>query len=373
MKQITYTGFYGHKNTGDDAFLEVVSYYSKKYNHTPFFLGKNLPQLVTDYKCFNNGKLKGKLEKIEERFKSLKPISQSDYFLSAGGSTFGSHKRFGFKEIAKNIKKYHNKNLKTGAIGVSIGPFKSINEELKVIEYLKTLDYLSVRDKKSYDYLKSLNLDYNPIESFDLAALLPQVYRNSNQFSDNSSEKILGISLCNYESYYGLNKLNEQRRNNSIFELLKIVYKRDNSIKFRFFIFNGNSIIGDKQITLETINKLNIVNYEIIEYQNDVKKSWDLIGQCKFIISTRLHAAIFAAFNNVPFILNEYHRKCTDFLTDIGQHTSYIYGDADYEVQALSETIVNIINNNKIYILPQNLDKCIKLSKNNFLYFNHDR
>ncbi|MDH1601213.1 polysaccharide pyruvyl transferase family protein [Empedobacter sp. GD03739] len=366
MKQITYTGFYGHKNTGDDAFLEVTAYYSNKNNFTPYFLGDNLPELISPFKNLRENRFDNfKLNKINSRLVSIKPIVQSDYFLSAGGSTFGDHKMHGYKEISKYIKKYLNKNLKTGGIGVSIGPFKSVEAERRVIEYIKTLDFLAVRDKKSFEYLKTLALDFAPVEAFDLAALLPEIY-NSSVKQKNNNEKIIGVSLCNYEMYYGLDLKNQARRNKVNIELLKNIANRDKSVKFRFFIFNGNSKVGDEKITLETIKESQIENYEIMNYQNNVKKAWDLIRECDFIISTRLHAAIFAAFSNVPFILNEYHRKCVDLLNDIEHNQLYIVGDAVFDVHEMSDIILNTINGAKEYIKPLKIQECISLAKRNF-------
>ncbi|MGL5235571.1 MAG: polysaccharide pyruvyl transferase family protein [Empedobacter falsenii] len=366
MKQITYTGFYGHKNTGDDAFLEVTAYYSNKNNFTPYFLGDNLPELISPFKNSRENRFdNSKLNKINGRLASILPIAQSDYFFSAGGSTFGDHKKNGYKEISKYIKKYLNKNLKTGGIGVSIGPFKSVEAEKRVIEYIKTLDFLAVRDKKSYEYLKTLDLDYAPVEAFDLAALLPKIY-NSPVKQKNNNKKIIGVSLCNYEIYYGLDLNNQTRRNKTNIELLKNIANKDKSIKFRFFIFNGNSNIGDEKVTLETIKESQIENYEIIHYQNNVKKAWDLIEECDFIISTRLHAAIFAAFSNVPFILNEYHRKCTDLLNDIDQHNDYVIGDAMFDEIVLADRILNVIHDKGIYSKPTKLNECIALANKNF-------
>ena len=366
MKQITYTGFYGHKNTGDDAFLEVTSYYSNRNNFIPYFLGDNLPELISPFKNLRENRFdSSKLNKIYGRLASIRPIAESDYFLSAGGSTFGDHKSHGYKEISKYIKKYLNKNLKTGGIGVSIGPFKSISAEKRVIEYIKTLDFLAVRDRKSYEYLQTLDLDFKTVEAFDLAALLPQIY-NSSVKLNNKAEKIIGVSLCNYEMYYALDINNQNRRNKANIELLKEIAKRDKSIRFRFFIFNGNSIIGDEKVTLESIKQAQIENYEIIHYQNNVKKAWDLIAACDFIVSTRLHAAIFAAFSNVPFILNEYHRKCTDLLNDIEHNKMYNVGDANFEPINLADTILQLIYSTNNYIKPKKINHCIELSRRNF-------
>ena len=44
-----------------------------------------------------------------------------------------------------------------------------------------------------------------------------------------------------------------------------------------------------------------------------------LFSRSDLVISMRLHGAVLAYLLGVPFALNEYHQKCTDFCDDIGQ------------------------------------------------------
>src|SRR5690606_20664277 len=87
-------------------------------------------------------------------------------------------------------------------------------------------------------------------------------------------------------------------------------------------------VLGINSISLGFLGNSGVQNYEIIPYYGSVYKSWKMINQCDFMIATRLHAAIIAAFADVPFILNEYHQKCTDFLDDWSQNTKFRVGDA---------------------------------------------
>ncbi|MGO1751946.1 MAG: polysaccharide pyruvyl transferase family protein [Psychroflexus sp.] len=363
MKKIVYSGFYGFKNTGDDAFLEVGAWGSKEFVDTDntVFLGHNLPKLINEGRQLNKPLFKG-----HNRIQGFKEIYNADYFISAGGSTFSNHKKNSLKELAEFTKKSFNKKLKTGAIGVSIGPFRSGVEEGNVVEYLKRMNFLAVRDRRSYEYVSSLNLPYQPVEAFDLAALLPLVYQEEPKIKKKGNHKIVGVSVCPFESISNIGNIeNEYRRNESIIELLRNLDKSVEGIIFRFFIINGHSGIGDQKITEEVISKSGIKKFEIAPYQNSVLRAWNLVGECDFMIATRLHAGIFAAYNEVPFILNEYHQKCTDFLKDIGQERSLFVGDAEYDDFNIINRIINLLENKEDFVL-ENIDNTKKMALRNF-------
>src|SRR5690606_4524052 len=103
-------------------------------------------------------------------------LRHTDYLISAGGSTIHSKMLDANPKLkAVNLKKL-GKKIKIGGIGVSVGPFKSVQDEKAVEEYLKSIDFLAVRDLASYEYVSNLKLPYQPIRAFDLAALLPEIY-----------------------------------------------------------------------------------------------------------------------------------------------------------------------------------------------------
>lgn len=364
MKSVL-SGYYGHKNTGDDAFVEVSAWGSKKYwkSEDQLFFAKELPQTLTETSHYFAHK------NYLNFTRAVKDILTSDIFVSAGGSTFHSAlKKTDLRTYAK-LKKSIGFKGKTGAIGISLGPFKDSNSEKSTIEYLKTLDFLALRDQKSYDLAKSYNLPYQPINAFDLAALLPEIY-NINLSTDNKisiNQKIIGISVCNYESYTNGNLNNEKRRNAFIINILNQLKKYDN-VKLRFFIFNGDPIMGDEKLTKELIQELDKdknLNYEIIPYLNKVQGTYNYIASCDAIISTRLHASIFACYSNTPFFLLEYHRKCTDFLDDVGQSQNYRLLDGEVDYKKVVEELEKIIFSNN-YISPLYRDKTIERAKLNF-------
>lgn len=362
--EILFTGYYGHFNTGDDAFLEVTSWGAEKYWHknNNIFLAKeaNLPIIDKE--------IKGYPFSIPRsyRLQNKALLSSTDYLISAGGSTIHSQlQASNIKQLAIKSKQKGSK-IKIGGIGVSIGPFKTTEDEKATIHYLKNIDFLSVRDQKSFDFLSTFDLPYEPVNAFDLAALLPEIYEMpENDFLFND-RKVIGISVCPVESINDSNNIeNEYKRNAKVVELIKNLDKEER-IHFKFFIINGNPVTGDLQLTKETINKALPESYEIVDYNKRTRIMWNEIATCDFVISTRLHAAIFACFSNTPFMLNEYHRKCEDFLDSVSYNREQRLWNSDYDPVEKASTIINMLNNKNNYNYPMRVNKMKDQAKLNF-------
>lgn len=362
--EILFVGYYGHYNTGDDAFIEVASWGAEKYwdKKSNIFLAKhnNLPLVKKP--------VRGYPLNIPRtyRFQNRALVASTEYVISAGGSTINSElekkniKLLALKEKRKNLK------LKIGAVGVSIGPFKTLRDEKATIEYLKEIDFISVRDQLSFDFLESLQLPYKPINAFDLAALLPDVYGLNQVEYLGSERKVVGVSVCPFESIVDRSKVeNEGRRNSMVVELLKILDKNAN-IHFKFLVINGHPIVGDMKLTIETLNKVSPSSYEIVEYSRKTRAMWNQVASCDFIIATRLHAAIFACFSKTPFVLNEYHRKCGDFLDNIGYDENLRLFNSQYDPTEKAKLILEILSDKNKYINPKKYQDMKDRSKLNF-------
>ena len=200
MRKILYHGFYGFKNSGDYSFVEVCAWGGSKYWHTTdnLFLSGHLPEVVNPA-----GSIREYTIRALNRIPASVLASQADCFVCGGGSLFTKVSRFSLINHMLAIKSVCNKNMKTGAIGVSIGPFENVKNENDVKKTLKRIDFLALRDRRSYELALSMNLPYEPVRAFDLAALLPEVYSTVKYDSEErtSKGKVIGISVCNYERY----------------------------------------------------------------------------------------------------------------------------------------------------------------------------
>lgn len=365
---IVFTGFYGQLNTGDDAFVEVASWGAehiwrkKKFR----FLAKTekLPDTIVP--------ARGYPLSIPKSYglQASYLLNNTEALIFAGGSTIHSKMSKGSIRMKAFQKKAQGGKIKIGGIGVSIGPFNSTEDEKAVENYLKKMDFLAVRDQMSFDYVNSLNLPYKPINAFDLAALLPEIYSYKRINNDYRGAKIIGVSVCPFESIQkGMKIENEERRNSMLINLLKEIDKEGN-IHFRFYIINGNDKIGDKKLTIDTISKVLPNSYEIIEYSSSTQTIWESVANCDFMISTRLHAAIFACFAYTPFMLNEYHRKCSDFLDNVAYDNQYRLYDSDYEIKEKAIQILDIIYGRNIYKFPSEVETMKEKAKLNFTKIN---
>lgn len=65
------------------------------------------------------------------------------------------------------------------------------------------------------------------------------------------------------------------------------------------------------------------------------------LSKCNFILGTRLHAGIIAYALNIPFMLVEYHPKCTEFLNTINHKYRYRIHDSKKNVLNISSLISN--------------------------------
>jgi polysaccharide pyruvyl transferase WcaK-like protein len=104
--EVLFTGYYGQLNTGDDAFVEVAAWGSKKiWNKKDIrFLGvkERLPKILTAIDAYPF-----RIPKTYSLQQSLL-LRNTDYLISAGGSTFQNYidkNSLKAKAIDLNIKK----------------------------------------------------------------------------------------------------------------------------------------------------------------------------------------------------------------------------------------------------------------------------
>lgn len=349
---ILFSGYYGHDNMGDDAFGLVSVWASKEFwgESNTSLLSSSGPineKISMKYILPKKQKIKGEI-----LFIAISKLLQTKFLILAGGSILNQQvSMISLNGLIYLLSKL--KILKVGAIGVSLGPFKSNNDYLYIKKQLKNFEFLVLRDKKSYDIAISMKLPYKPILGADLAFLLPKI-SNIETFIPETSKKIIGISICHYERYVEGNIKNEKRREELFIETLKELIKEPN-IELRFFIINGNDVFGDKEITLNIIKILELDrnDYKLINYSADTIHMLEQLSKCNVIFTTRLHGAIFSASLNKPSLLVEYHSKCTDYLDDIGIKEEWRIGDMEINPKIIKNKLLLIINTKQDEFYPK--------------------
>lgn len=320
-----FTGYYGMQNYGDDLFVAAVSMAGKEYwGNEIYCLSSEIKGIDTVFLVKSNRKLyssSSKIAKLYRSFKMLELFRKSDIVLLAGGSTIGSH-------TSNNMRNFQSKLVtrkvaKLGALGVSIGPFINEEDYKKAKNLISSMEYISVRDKKSYDLVQSMNISTPLYYGRDLAGIIPRYIKVEKGERKN---KRLGISLCYYEKYTNGNVSMERNDLNQIISGIKYFLECNNSIEVTIFVLNNHAEIGDQEISNELFEQLDLLDLNklsVIIHKNDPLDIWSKIGELDMMFTVRLHGAITAYLTQVPFVLFEYHKKCTDFLDDIGYDKKY--------------------------------------------------
>ena len=316
MKNVIFTGYYGMKNYGDDLFGVVSAYGARTWwpQFSPTILGPRIagqterfsvPTFISADRYASDGKA-GKLIRT---LCSTKELLAGGKFIFSGGSLFSSN-RSRIMDMAERISRFNGK--KFSAIGVSIGPFDSRESEAAVVSFLRRFEYVSVRDQASYELLQSYQLDAHIAVGRDLAGLAPAL---AGPVEKTVSEtKVIGYAPCNIGG--------KPETTRHIDDLFIATVSRQQRVRVRIFSLNSHPIHGDNQRSEYVSERLKAagIAVELIDYaERGVIGTWRDIAACDAVVSVRLHGAITAYLCGVPFILFEYHKKCSDFLDDIGQ------------------------------------------------------
>ncbi len=358
-KKYLLIGYYGQHNTGDDAFCVIGGWGIDHFwdGGKKMYLSKVLPRLVADGTAV--------LEKSPQfpgsnTLRTVMAILQADRIIFAGGSVFWSAPKTTAQKILYVTSRLKLKEF--AAIGVSIGPFASEEALQWVKKQLQNFKFISLRDQTSYDAALQLGLTGKITRAFDLALLLPNVYGKPK--SKQRKEKILGVSICHYERYVNGDTKMEKKREDLINFALEYLSQKEN-LSFKLFVFNGHPEVGDHQITHDLYYRL--INtgrkVEIVEYNSDPRSTWEEIQQCSALFGVRLHSGIFAYAANTPFMLVEYHNKCSDFLNEIGYPQELRVDINEDTVESLSGKIMLLLERDASWS-TSNESACIMAAKN---------
>lgn len=342
-KSVLLSGYYGFRNFGDDIFCQVAAWGANKFwQRQARFMVPELPVFPAELNIHKPGPIRSKLaargyEYFESVCTNLKVYS--------GGSIF-SRKPDRFYEL-RNLDRFLSMfGKELGAIGVSIGPFASQSDYCWIESFLTKFSFLSTRDKNSYDLLENMHLPGKIVRGFDLAVLYPFLFDQVDKKTANRNHKRIVISVCHYERYVGKDTRVEKEREEQFLQALELLLSKRSDVNLKFISLNGSPKYGDHEITLSFIQHLHKYGdrIELQEYEKDTRDIFNSISDCDLLVGIRLHSGIMAYTAGVPFILCEYHPKCTAFLDDINYPISHRCGNPNIEPDLLVNSINKILD-----------------------------
>lgn len=368
--KILITGYFGAGNFGDDMMLEAFCNEMKNINSScnidilkMFERDINVDiddsiKKIPLYKL-NTGRgyrIKNKI--IKPVYKKI--IKNYDILIWVGGTCFTDEDGDGFYDFMKIAKAY---SKKIGYVGVGVGKLTKL-ERIEKAEYLiKNCDFISLRDKKSYEYVKKVRgNESNVFLTEDLAYLFINKLNIKKNIEKKSKKAVISWrNLINYKT--------EQEEQLIIEKFIEyIIYLSKKEIYGEFIVLpldDRKDCPKNKLIYNKIKEKLgNNIKCSYIENIKPIEKI-NIILDSDLNISGRLHGIFVSELANIKTIGMSYSVKINEFLDSIGKMNDCI----DVSDLAL-EKIDKIYNQENIFISDELIDKKIKKSKENIYLLN---
>lgn len=352
--KIVVKGAYGDANVGDDLLLEIVLEVLNRLIYKP-----NIVVVCR------------KEQYLLEKFKDVKFISlaasrffQSDVYILGGGTQFFSFKNSNSnRTLFSKIKIYFeiikkepsllfsllssafkgtNKEELRLALGVGLGPFVSVVDELNVKKVLSSFDQIYCRDNISLSYLDEWQLG-NSFFGADLCltTIFNEKYTLKHNRSFNNKIKI-GLVLRDWpHNEVGdviNNKLFYWIDQNSHYEVLLFIFSES---KDRMLIDRIEGKI-DFKVT-------NVIIWDPLAI--DFDEFYSILNSCDIILTSRYHAAIFALNLEIPTVCLGIDPKLQALCEEV---QGFYYWEANEDLSVL-DNYINEINSN--YLVKQSLIK----------------
>ncbi|CUO46160.1 polysaccharide pyruvyl transferase family protein [Clostridium disporicum] len=358
--KILITGYYGAGNFGDDIMLEAFCKRMKSENPEieisilKMFDRELNIDLDSSIKVINYYKLKRKLNTAIFMMLMMK----YDMFVWVGGTCFTDEDGNGLYWLMKRAKQLRKK---FGYIGVGIGNLTK-KERIDMTEYLlNNCEFISLRDKRSYDYVKKVRMNTKNVyltedlaylfvdkherkENKEICKKIVVSWRNLVNYRTEEEEQVLMNNLINY-----LKKLSEETVKIEIL-ILPLDDRKD---------CEKNQIIYQKLLGSE--NKYTTIKY--LENISPVEKI-EKILECDLNICGRLHGIFVSELNNINTVALSYSIKIDEFLKSINKECDCISID-----NLTVESLENIEKNNSRMISNNIIKEKIVSSNNNIKYF----
>lgn len=336
-KTIVISGYYGFKNSGDEAVLTSILAALEEQGKEA---GVQIEPVVLSIDPEWTSKVYGVRSVHRMKLGEVRrAIKESDGLISGGGSLLQdatSPKTIPYYLAIIKIAQWLKKPTFIYAQGVGPVNRKLFNPMIRSV--FRKCSYISVRDVQSGQLLESMGIRSDdihivpdPVMGLPLPDVKPEDVAEMADGTDNvehqsdSELPVIGISVRFWDP--------ERRELNAIAEALAVLMSK-RPVHLRFLPFYQP---GDLEASRYITDKMgDITSYGgKISFYTEEEKPQDMlreVSQCQLILGMRLHSLIYAANQRVPLVGISYDPKIDHFLTRldsaaIGSTDSLVPGD----------------------------------------------
>ena len=305
--EILVSGYYGFKNSGDDALLKSIIDDLKKYKESPniVVLSANPRETSKTYRVKAVNRL--------SPFGILRHMKKADMLISGGGTLIQdrtSTKSLLYYLTIIRMAKEHG--LKVMLYSNGIGPLLKDSNKQYTKKVLNKVDLITLRDNESLQTLQSIGVNEPKIMVTADPALTLKIPDKSIGKKILHEVKVpdrrlMGISVRKWE---GLGADFEK--------IIARICDRAAEEYDLYPVFLPMQASKDMAISKSIMSKMK-QKASIIENHQTVDDMLSVVGCMDFCIGMRLHTVMYSAINSVPVIGLVYDPKISSFMTNTGQ------------------------------------------------------
>ncbi len=301
--EILISGYYGFKNSGDDALLEAVINDIKAHKESPNItvLSANPKETAQRYRVRAINRL--------NLFSVMKHMKNAGMLISGGGTLIQD------ATSTKSLIYYlwilrcaMSKGAKTMLYSNGIGPLKNKVNIKRAVKVLNKVDAITLRDPESLRVLKEIGVTTDAIVTADPVFGIENFNREKgrkilNAFGVTDVDKgIIGVSIRKTKDTG--NVFEETVANICDYIIEKYNYN---------IVFIPMQTNKDEGISRNVMARMKNKSY-IIDKRLSVQDTISVISVVEGCIGMRLHSLIYAAIANVPLMGISYDPKIKGFL-----------------------------------------------------------
>lgn len=322
--RIVLSGYYGFDNIGDEAIMySIIQALRKEDPHIDITVLSNQPTVTAetyDVDAVNRWKL-------TEVYRAIK---ESDGLISGGGSLMQDETGIrsipfysGVIKIAQLLKK------PVFVYAQGMGPFNKTISRMIVKHTLKNTT-ITVRDEGSKALLERVGIK-NDITIVPDPVIGLQVKRQSSDWYEQQAfqTKVITVSVRDWPSSVPYKKM--------LADALTLIGQDSYSI-----VFVPMHSTRDQETSEEVASFMECESH-IAPYAASIEEKIAIIGQSDLLIGIRLHALIFAAITNTPFVPLSYDPKIDAFAETCNQVVAGHVTENDWDAQKIYNRVKKMI------------------------------
>lgn len=333
MNKAFLVGYYGMRNSGDDALMNATAWGAKNLLGVDSVSMNSPIDLKTKhFGCSKPVLLEHQRFPAQNRLRQYGAALESECVIFGGGSVLHNARDIDLKRDLMML----SSGREHYALGIGLGPFQNARAERSCKAFLESCRFVGVRDKESLELANSLAPKASVALTFDLA---PSLLLDKSFRIVPIERKGIAVCLCPKERLGKRGSKAEQDRLRAIASAL------DTASFFTgepivFVDFNGHKDLGDRPVHEELAAMLSpSVPVQFVDYDANPYRLMQRMASYKVAVCMRLHASIFGFLSETPVLSINYHSKCVGWCDQIGLPQAHRFAANDLDSVALANAL----------------------------------